>query len=450
MKRFVIAACAMLTWALVVACAARAEDAKAISLKEAIDTALKTNVDLLRATSLTESQEISLRRSKTDFLPDLRLSLGATRSYGKEEAQRSNNFEWEHSNSMNLSVSSGLEVFSGFGRIAALRQSRLQLDAGRKSLARSREQVIYETVQQFVLVVLDGELTSVDEQNLEAQKRQLAQIEAFTKAGRRPIVDLYQQQAAVADAESRLLIDRRDYEVDTYKLLQIMGVSPGAGYSIVAPDVEEMTNGLAGLVGEDAATKALSGRADLEAQRLQVEAAKRQITASRAGYWPSLSISAGAGTGYRSGGGFDFGDQFYSNNLNASVGISLSAPIFDRLATKSSVDQAKVQLRQAQLDVTKLELQVEVDVRQALEDYATASKAVEVAVAQSTYSEQALKSMEERYRVNASTLVELTQARATSLQSIYNLINARYSRLLRGVAVLYYAGRIGDVLSLFE
>jgi outer membrane protein len=218
----------------------------------------------------------------------------------------------------------------------------------------------------------------------------------------------------------------------------------------VAPDVEEMTNGLAGLVGEDAATKALSGRADLEAQRLQVEAAKRQITASRAGYWPSLSISAGAGTGYRSGGGFDFGDQFYSNNLNASVGISLSAPIFDRLATKSSVDQAKVQLRQAQLDVTKLELQVEVDVRQALEDYATASKAVEVAVAQSTYSEQALKSMEERYRVNASTLVELTQARATSLQSIYNLINARYSRLLRGVAVLYYAGRIGDVLSLFE
>jgi len=93
---------------------------------------------------------------------------------------------------------------------------------------------------------------------------------------------------------------------------------------------------------------------------------------------------------------------------------------------------------------------VEVDVRQALEDYATASKAVEVAQAQSTYSEQALKSMEERYRVSASTLVDLTLARATSLQSTYNLINARYSRLLKGVAVLYYAGRIDDVLPLFD
>jgi len=450
MKRFVTGASAVLLLVVVAAGAARAADTKTISLKNAIDTALKTNVDLRQAASLTESKEISVRRSKTDFLPDLRLSLGASQSYGKNEAQLSNNFKWEHSNSMNFSVSSGLEVFSGFGRIAALRQSQLQLDAQRKSLARSREQVINETVQQFVLVVLDGDLTNVDQQNLEAQNKQLTQIEAFTTAGRRPIVDLYQQQALVADAESRLLVDQRDYKVDTYKLLQIMGVRPETGYSIVAPDMDGMTNALVGLVGEDAAQKALKGRADLEAQRLQVEAARKQITASRAGYWPSLSISAGAGTSYRSAGSYDFGDQFYTNNLNASVGVSLSAPIFDRLATKSSVDQAKVQLRQAEFDVVKLELQAEVDVRQALEDYATASKAVDVAQAQSKYSEQALRSMEERYRVNASTLVELTQARATSLQSTYNLINARYGRLLKGVAVLYYAGRIGDVLPLFD
>ena len=450
MKRSVIGAFAVLIWAVVAAGAARAADTKTISLKNAIDTALKANVDLRQSASLVESREISVRRSKADFLPDLRLSLGASQSYGKQQDPISNRFEWEHSNSMNLSVSSGLELFSGFGRVAALRQSQLQLDAERKSFARSREQVIYETVQQFVLVVLDSELTRVDQENLDSQKKQLTQIEAFTKAGRRPIVDLYQQQAAAADAESRLLVDQRDYEVDMYKLLQIMGVQAEAGYTIVAPDMEGMTNGLVGLVGEDAAKKALAGRLDVEAQRLQVEAARKQITASRAGYWPSLSISAGAGTAYRSTGGYDFGDQFYTNNLNASVGISLSASIFDRLATKSNVDQAKVQLRQAELDVVRLELQVEVDVRQALEDYSTASKAVEVAVAQSKYSEQALNSMEERYRVGASTLVELTQARATSLQSTYNLINARYGRLLKGVAVLYYAGRIDDVLTLFD
>jgi outer membrane protein len=114
------------------------------------------------------------------------------------------------------------------------------------------------------------------------------------------------------------------------------------------------------------------------------------------------------------------------------------------------VAQAEVSLRRAQLGAEKLELQVKVDVRQALEDFATATKAVEVAEARHKYSEQALRSMEERYRVNASTLVDLTQVRASNLQSSYDLINARYSHLIKGLAVLYYSGTIGNAMPLFE
>jgi outer membrane protein len=213
--------------------------------------------------------------------------------------------------------------------------------------------------------------------------------------------------------------------------------------------VEGITGGLAGFLPDDAAGEALAGRADLAAQRLQVEAAKKQITASRAGYWPSLSVSAGAGTSYRSPGSYDFNDQFYNNNLNGSIGLSLSIPIFDRLGTYNSVAQAKVGLRQAQLSAEKLELQTGVEIRQALEDYATAGKAVDVAQAQSKYSAQALKNMEERYKVGASTLVELMQARSSNLQSSYNLINARYAHLVKGVAVLFYSGTIEKAMPLF-
>ena len=358
---------------------ARGAETRAITLKDAIETALKANIDLRQAANQTESQEISVRRSTMDFLPSLRLSLGASRAYGKDYEALSDRFEWNHSNSMNLSVSSGIDLFTGFGRIAALKQSQLELEAQRKSYERSREQVIFETVQQFVLVVLDGDLIKVDEQYLESQRRLLAQIEAFTTSGKRPIVDLYQQQASVADAESRLLVARRDFEVDKFKLLQIMAVDPGIECTIVVPDVESITAGLAGFFPDDAAGEALASRADLAAQRLQVEAAKKQITASRAGYWPTLSLSAGAGTSYRSPGSYDFNDQFYNNNLNGSIGLSLSIPIFDRLSTYNSVAQAKVGLRQAQLGAERLELQTGVEIRQALEDYATAGKAVEVA-----------------------------------------------------------------------
>jgi outer membrane protein len=429
---------------------ARGAETRAITLANAIETALTANVDLRQAANQTESQRISVRSSTMDFLPNLRLSLGASRGYGKDYEAASDEFEWSHSSSMNLSVSAGLDLFTGFGRIAALKQSQFQLEAQRRSYDRSREQVIFETVRQFVLVVLDGDLIKVDEQYLDAQRSLLAQIEAFTSSGKRPIVDLYQQQASVADAESRLLIDRRNFEVDKYGLLQIMAVDPGIECTIVAPDVEGIAGGLEGFLPANAAGEALASRADLAAQRLQVEAAKRQITASRAGYWPALSLSAGAGTSYRSPGSYDFNDQFYNNNLNGSIGLSLSIPIFDRLGTYNSVAQAKVGLRQAQLGVERLELQTEVEIRQALEDYATAGKAVEVAQAQLKYSAQALKNMEERYKVGASTLVDLTQVRTSNLQSSYNSINAKYARLVKGVAILYYSGGIDKAMPLFD
>jgi outer membrane protein len=447
---FAIGACFVLCSAGAIMRPARGAETMTITIRDAIATALKANVDLRQAANQTESRKISVRNSTMDFFPNLRLSLGASRGYGKDYEALSDRFEWSHSNSMNLSVSSGVDLFTGFGRIAALKQSRLELEAQRMSYERSREQVIFETVQAFVLVVLDGDLITVDEQYLESQRKLLSQIEAFTTSGKRPIVDLYQQQASAADAESRLLIARRNLEVDKYRLLQIMAVDPGIECAIVVPAVEDITEGLAGVLPDDAAGEAMAGRADLAAQRLQVEAAKKQLTASRAGYWPSLSLSAGAGTSYRNPGSYDFNDQFYNNNLNGSIGLSLSVPVFDRLGTYNSVAQAKVGLRQAQLGTEKLELQTGVEIRQALEDYATAGKAVEVAQTQSRYSGQALKNMEERYKVGASTLVELMQARASNLQSSYNLIYAKYGRLVKGVAVLYYSGGIEKAMPLFD
>jgi outer membrane protein len=445
-----IGACAVLCWAGAFAGAALASEGMAITLKSAVEAALKANVDLRQASMQTESQEIAVRRNKADFLPSLRLSMGASRAYGKDYDAVSDRFEWDHSSSMSLSISSGIDLFAGFGRTASLKQSQLELQAQRKGYDRSREQVIFETVQQFVLVVLDGDLIKVDEQYLESQRRLLAQIEAFTTSGRRPIVDLYQQQASIAEAESRLLVARRDYEVDKFRLLQVMAVDPGTACSIVVPDIDRLTSGLTEFLPDDAVQEALANRADVAAQRLQVEAAKKQITASRAGFLPTLSLSAGGGTSYRTPGSYDFNDQFYNNNLNGSVGLSLSVPIFDRLSAYNSVAQAKVGLRQAQLGAERLELQTGVEIRQALEDYSTAGKAVEVAKAQFKYSEQALGNMEERYKVNASTLVELAQARASNLQSSYNLINARYGHLVKGLAVLFYSGTIGNVMPLFD
>jgi outer membrane protein TolC len=58
--------------------------------------------------------------------------------------------------------------------------------------------------------------------------------------------------------------------------------------------------------------------------------------------------------------------------------------------------------------------------------------------------------MEERYKVNASTFVELMETRASALQSSYNLIKARYDLLVKGIAVLYYSGTIEKTMPFLD
>jgi outer membrane protein TolC len=65
---------------------------------------------------------------------------------------------------------------------------------------------------------------------------------------------------------------------------------------------------------------------------------------------------------------------------------------------------------------------------------------VTVAQSQIEYSKAALESVEERYNVNAATMAELIQARSQNHQSLYDLAEAKFNLLTRGVAVSFYQG----------
>ena len=77
---------------------------------------------------------------------------------------------------------------------------------------------------------------------------------------------------------------------------------------------------------------------------------------------------------------------------------------------------------------------------QAYQDFGTAQKLIGVTTARLTAARQALDAVEERYKVGAATLVELTQARAQFVQAGYDRVKARYGLIKQGAAVAYYQG----------
>jgi outer membrane protein len=289
--------------------------------------------------------------------------------------------------------------------------------------------------------VTSKKLIEVEKENLEAQRLQLLRIDSFYQAGRRPITDLYQQKAEISRSEYQLLNSKRDYEINKLLLLQTLGLTQDTGFQVSDPGIDNISEEIITIDWNEVLSKALEKRPDVKALYREIEAAQKGIQAAKSGYWPKLSLFAELGSNYNSmTESYDFSNQFFDNNLNATIGLSLSIPIFDKGTTKSNVASAKIQLTNRQLELEKLKNQLNVEVKQAVENYRTAAQQVQVAENQLNYAKAALESVEARYNVQSATILELTQARATYLEASYNQVIAKYNLLVQTIAVVYYTG----------
>jgi len=419
-----------------------------LTIGSAVQTALQLNPALQQSSNQVASGEINLSQTKSDFAPDLKMSLAGAERFDRDFNQMTGERDGRNFETASGSVGSTVNLFNGFGDVAALKSAEFELSGLRDSLSRSEQTLVFDTISRFLDVLTNHQLIGVRRETLQGNRRQLEQIEALYQAGNRPVSDLYQQRAQTGSAELDLLLAERDYAVSKLQLLQTIGIPPTADVVLAAADPTPVESSLVETVVEPLPDEVMASRPDLTAQQKQIEATREQVTQAKSGYWPTLDLSANLFSAYSSLDSSSFNSQFFDNNPNAAIGLTLSVPVFDRYLTRNNVAQARIRQYDAELTLTQLNLQAGAEYAQALQDFQTAQKAIGVTEAQLVASREALAAMEERYRVGAATLVELTQARTQFAQSGFDRVKARYALLKQGVALAYYRGDWGQMRTL--
>jgi outer membrane protein len=116
--------------------------------------------------------------------------------------------------------------------------------------------------------------------------------------------------------------------------------------------------------------------------------------------------------------------DFTTNPWQVSAGISL--PIFNGFAREQRVQEAQASRNEAQYRARAARLQLEADVTAAYLTLQSQLQAVQLQEQNARTARQALELAQERYRVGASTFVEVSQARDTYAQAETDRINAIY------------------------
>jgi outer membrane protein len=412
--------------------------AQRISFDEAVRIALQQNPALLQARNASSLDALTVRQQKLQFLPDLRFSSQTGQSYGRIFNEDAGSVINRTTNSMNAGVSSSVVLFNGMANVAFLREAQLEQDAGEFDFRRARQTVVFTTATNFLALLQHQENLRMRRQALSAEEALESQIRQYVDAGVRTIADLYQQQASVATARSALVQADRAVELAKVDLIQTLQLDPRGSYDFVAPPVDtapaRQTFSLDSLLA-----RAYAQRPDLQAGESRNAAAEQGVKASSGARLPAVSLSAGYNTSYSSASNFNFTDQL-DQRRGGSLGLGLSFPLWDRGSTQIATERARIAADNAKLSLVNMRQQAALQVRRAYLDLNAAQEQLHAAEAQQRAASLALQTSEERYRVGAATLVELTQARAAQVQAATALLSARYNLLFQRTLISYYVG----------
>ncbi|MEX0769266.1 MAG: TolC family protein [Balneolaceae bacterium] len=426
-----------------------------LTLEEAIDIALENNFSLKQAQNNLSVSDMQVTSAYANFFPNLSAGFNGSQNVGRQFIQEDLTFEDRKTYGISGSMNTSVTLFSGFQNINNLRRSRVNHEQQKANVQRIRENIIFNTAMSYLQVLLDMELLEIAEQNLETSRMQEEQVAAQVEVGSRPVGDLYQQQSTVANNELQVVQAENTVNISRTRLVRMLQVDPVEGMELVAPELEELSLIPQDLNLQELINLALNNRKDLEAQMLQIEAARYDLEIAKASRYPSISASAGISSRYsdqysiynpelNQSVDVPFNDQFFDQMISRSVGFNISIPIFNRWNTNVSIMQAMVQHKNAQLNLEDVEYGVREEISQAYNDYVSLAKELEATDRALQAAERAYETQQQRYEVGAATLIELNQATSDYTEAQSNRQRTVYNFIFQEKLMDYYIGRLQE------
>ena len=442
-------------------------------LQSCIDYALQQNITIRKNRVNAESTQIDVKTAKAALFPSLSFSTSqnmVNRPYQESSRTISGSEVIETTSKTSYNGNYGLNaswtIYNGSKRLNTIKQEKLNNQAANLDVETSENSIQESIAQIYIQILYAAESVKVNENTLQVSIAQRDRGQELLNAGSIAKSDLAQLEAQVSTDRYQLVTAQatlQDYKLQLKQLLELDGENE---MNVYLPALSDENVLLPLPTKKDVYMSALTLRPEIEASKLSVEASELGIDIAKAGYLPTISLSAGIGTNHTSGSDFNiakagylptislsagigtnhtsgsdftFGEQV-KNGWNNSIGVSVSVPIFNNRQTKSAVQKAKLQretsllsLLDEQKTLYKTIEGLWLDANSAQQRYAAANEKL-----RSTQISYDLIS--EQFNLGMKNTVELLTEKNNLLQAQQEQLQAKYMAILNTQLLKFYQG----------
>ena len=432
----------------------KAEDdmPKQWTLRNCIDYALEHNITIRRNRINVESTQEDVKTAKADFLPSLSGNISQRIVNRPNSASGTiisgdNITTSESKTSYNGSygIDASWTVYNGSKRVNTLKQQQLNSRIAELTVDESENSIEENITQLYVQILYSAEAVKVNESTLEVSRKEFERGQELFNAGSIASSDLAQLEAQVSNDNYQLVTSQTTLQNYKLQLKQLLELDGDFEMDLFLPPLDDSSVLIPLPTKDDVYQTALNLRPEIESSKLNIEASDMNIKISRAGYIPSLSLSAGIGTTNANGNDFSFSEQV-KQNWNNSIGLTLSIPIFDKRQTKSAVNKAKLQRQTSELDLMDNQKTLYKTI-ESLWLSANSAQQQYVAATQKLKSTQASYALvSEQFNLGMKNTVELLTEKNNLLSAQQETLQAKYTAILNTGLLRFYQGEEIDLL----
>lgn len=420
-------------------------EAKKWTLQECLSYALTNNITLQRARLTKASAHEDVLQAQAQLLPSLSASTSHVVAYTPfpetGRAQVTNGYVENSIDKVSYNGSYGINanwtVWNGnqnhnFVKLNKLSEQKAEVDS-----AVTANSIQEQIAQLYVQILYSAEAIKVNQQSLEASKKNEERGKEMVKVGSMSKAELSQLTAQRAQDEYNIVAAESNMRDYTRQLKQLLQITNDDNFEVETP-TEETGDALQAIPAlTQVYEEALSNRPEIKSSQLAIEQNQLNLKIAKAQSLPSVALTAGVSTNSTTLNDNAWGTQL-KNNLGLNGGVTVSIPIFDQRKKKTAVSKALISIEDSKMQLRDQETQLYATIENYWIQATTNQAKYRSSVANTKSQQDSYDMLSEQFRLGLKNIVELMNGKTNLITAQQEQLQSKYLTLLNINMLKFY------------
>lgn len=418
--------------------AGTAHAAQGWTLDKCIEYAIENNIQIRQSDISAQNRDVDLNSARSNRLPGL--SAGASQSWSFGRSITADN-TYANTNTASTSFSLGTDVtlFAGRRLTGNIQIAELSLEAAKSDLERIKDDIRVQVAQSFIQIVYNRSILDVALNQVSIDSMQVERLSALAAIGKASSAEVASQKATLAQSRLSVTQAENNLRLSILTLTQLLELPSPEGFDIIRPDTEQLEFAIPDNP-ETIYAQALDIKPSIKTEEIRLEQANKNITVAKSGFYPTLSLSAGAGTNYYTSSNRpsdSFGSQL-NNNFNQHIGLNLNIPIFSRNSNRNSVRSARLNLMNQELQLDNVKKQLYKEIQQAYYNAVASRSRYDSSREVEASAQESFDLVQAKYESGKANITEFNESKNRLVTAQADVIKYRYEYLFNTALLEFY------------